>query len=186
MEDLTNELETSGEQNTPPKMVCPSCGAAIRENQKFCDNCGADLNAPPKQKAEPKKKSYFVPAIIAMVAIFVAAFIFIQRATKPNFKQLYDMLCDPTWAQVGSDGSYLSIDTNPYDYDDSGLYCRDAYVTIPTINGMLGLPDSLFNQMNETSASDGRQTETYNSKNVTVTWKYHPNTGLEVTYKKIH
>lgn len=32
MEDLTNELETSGEQNTP-QMVCPSCGAAIRENQ---------------------------------------------------------------------------------------------------------------------------------------------------------
>ena len=114
MEDLTNELETSGEQNTP-QMVCPSCGAAIRENQKFCDNCGADLNAPPKQKAEPKKKSYFVPAIIAMVAIFVVAFIFIQRATKPDFKWIYDTLCDSTWAEVGADGSYLSVDTNPYD-----------------------------------------------------------------------
>jgi uncharacterized membrane protein YvbJ len=184
MEDLAKEPEVTSAPAAPEK-VCPSCGSAVKDGQKFCDNCGSDLNEPQPQKNESKKQNRFVPAFIAAVVILGIAFFLYRQATTPDFQKLYDTLCDSTWAEVGADGSYLSIDTNPYNKNDSGLDSREAYITIPIINGMLGLPDSLFNQMGETSAADGRQTETYSSKNLIVTWKYHPDTGLEVTYRKI-
>lgn len=99
----------------------------------------------------------------------------------PNFAALYDTYCNSTWADCGSDGSYLSIDTNPYDWDDDGLAYPDAYYAIETINNALDLPGSLLKDMSETTSLDGKQSETYGD--ITVTWKYHPDKGLEVTYK---
>lgn len=100
--------------------------------------------------------------------------------TGPDFNQLFtDCELDSEWATVGSDGSYLKIDTNPYDEDDYTDYA--AFFSIYAINEKLGLPDSLAEKMEQTSALDGRQSETY--EDVTVSWKYHPDYGLEVTYE---
>lgn len=101
--------------------------------------------------------------------------------TGPDFEALYYEYCESTWADYGYDGSYLSIDTNPYDWDDDGLAYPDAYTAIINVNSALGLPSSLLNDMGQTTSRDGRQTEVFDE--VTVTWKYHPDTGLEVTYK---
>lgn len=101
--------------------------------------------------------------------------------TGPDFKALYDEYCNSIWADYGSDGSYLSIDTNPYDWDDDGLAYPGAYTAISNINDALGLPSSLLNDMGETTGADGKQSETFGD--ITVTWKYHPDKGLEVTYK---
>lgn len=99
----------------------------------------------------------------------------------PDFKALYNKYCKSTWADYGSDGSYLSIDTNPYDWDDDGLAYPEAYTAIKNVVAALGLPNSLINDMGETTSLDGKQSETYGD--VTVTWKYHPDKGLEVTFK---
>ncbi len=99
----------------------------------------------------------------------------------PDFKALYNKYCKSTWAEYGSDGSYLSIDTNPYDWDDDGLAYPEAYTAIKNVASALGMPSSLINDMGETTSLDGKQTETYGD--VTVTWKYHPDKGLEVTFK---
>lgn len=99
----------------------------------------------------------------------------------PDFKALYNEYCNSIWADYGSDGSYLSIDTNPYDWDDEGLAYPEAYTAIASVNDALGLPSSLLNDMGQTSGADGKQSETF--EDVTVTWKYHPDKGLEVTYK---
>lgn len=99
----------------------------------------------------------------------------------PDFKSLYNKYCKSTWADYGSDGSYLSIDTNPYDWDDDGLAYPEAYYAIENVNNALGLPSSLLNEMGETTGADGKQSETFGD--ITVTWKYHPDKGLEVTYK---
>lgn len=101
--------------------------------------------------------------------------------TGPDFKALYQKYCNSTWADYGADGSYLSIDTNPYDWDDDGLAYVEAYYAIEAVNNALGLPSSLLNDMGETTGADGKQTETFGD--ITVTWKYHPDRGLEVTYK---
>lgn len=98
----------------------------------------------------------------------------------PDFQAIFDACeLDSSYATVAADGSYLSIDTNPYDIDDYTDY--DAYLSLYLINDELGLPDSLMEDMGHTSSLDGKQTEKF--ENVTVTWKYHPDIGLEVTYK---
>lgn len=99
----------------------------------------------------------------------------------PDLKAMYNKYCKATWADYGSDGSYLYIDTNPDDVDDEGLAYPDAYYAIEDINKALGMPESLVKDMGRTTSKDGKQTETYGY--VTVSWKYHPDTGLEVTYK---
>lgn len=104
--------------------------------------------------------------------------------TKIDFKSLYDDYCVAKWANVGSDNSYLSIDDNPYDYED--YYIGAADVAIEKINRALGLPDSLYEEMLQTTWSMGKQNETYTSIGVTVSWTYHPDKGLEVTYKLIN
>lgn len=104
----------------------------------------------------------------------------------PDFKALYSKYCKATWASNGSDGSFLSIDTNPLDWDDSGLAYPEAYEAIENINKALGLPSSLIYDMGHTTASQGKQSETFNDAGVTVTWSYHPDKGLEVVYKAIN
>lgn len=79
----------------------------------------------------------------------------------------------------GDDFSYVSIDTNPYDRED---YTNvDYFEIVEKYNELLGLPDYLYEDMLHTSAIDGAQTESFD--NITVRWKYHPDNGLEVTYK---
>ncbi len=101
----------------------------------------------------------------------------------PDFKSIYSRYCNSTWASVGSDGSFLSIDTNPSDKDDYTDY--DALEAILSVNQALGLPDSLLDSMLSTTAMMGRQTETYSSKGVSVSWSYHPDKGMEISYKSI-
>ncbi len=101
--------------------------------------------------------------------------------SKINFAELYNEYCKSTWSDYGSDGSYLTIDTNPYDWDDDGLAYPEAYTAVQEVNEALDLPSSLLNDMGETTANDGKQIETYGD--LTVSWKYHPDKGLEVTYK---
>ena len=101
----------------------------------------------------------------------------------PDFKSIYNKYCESSWASVGSDGSYLSIDTNPKDKDDHTEYA--ALTAIFDVNEALGLPESLEEDMLKTTAMMGRQSETYNTQGVTVSWSYHPDKGMEVTYKAI-
>lgn len=77
-----------------------------------------------------------------------------------------------------SDWSYVYIDTNPYNEDD---YFNSSYLyLVEKFNDALDLPDSIYNDMLHTSASDGLQTVSLGK--ITVKWKYHPDKGLEVSY----
>lgn len=97
----------------------------------------------------------------------------------PDFKSIYNTYCSSTYATVGSDGSYLSIDTNPYDIDD--YTASGSIQAIIDVNSALGLPDYVLDDMGSTTALMGRQSATFDD--VTVSWSYHPDKGLEVTYK---
>ena len=39
--------------------------------------------------------------------------------------------------------------------------------------------------MGETSSADGKQVRTYEDLGLEVSWRYHPDRGLEVTYSKL-
>lgn len=183
----------------PKKIACSKCGTELQDGQKFCPKCGQKVELATNTRVSSvinqvnvglhnmdakKKKTFFT--IAAAIAVIVVIFIAVAGSgTKgPDFNDIYDKYCSPTWASVGSDGSYLSIDTNPFDWDDDGLAFSEANTAIKKVNNALGLPDSLYSDMGETSALDGKQSETFSEQGITVTWKYHPDNGLEVTYKK--
>lgn len=102
----------------------------------------------------------------------------------PDLKAIYDELCDSTWADLGSDGSFLSVDTNPFNKDDGDYtYIFKVNDAIEDIHAKLGLPASLYEDMNHTTWSMGKQEEVFENIGLRVTWTYHPDKGLEVTYK---
>ena len=101
----------------------------------------------------------------------------------PDLVSIYRKYCNSTWATVGSDGSYLSIDTNPSNKDDYTDY--EALEAILVVNDALGLPDSLEESFGKTTAMMGRQSETFSDIGITVSWSYHPDNGLDVSYKLI-
>ena len=106
--------------------------------------------------------------------------------TGPDLEEIYNDHCQAVWADVASDGSYLVVDTNPYDWDDEGVAYVEAYYAIEIINNELGLPSYLFEDMGTTTSLDGKQTETFEDLGISVSWRYHPDRGLEVTYKIIN
>lgn len=188
-------------KNAPKKNVCGKCGNELAEGQELCPKCGqkvglaVDSNVSSainqfnasvvQQNSKKKKMPIIIGAVAAIVVIVVVAIALKGGISKgPNFNKLYDEYCKSPWASVGSDGSYLSLDTNPYDKDDDGLAYYEAYTTAKKINQELGLPDSLYAEFGETTGADGKQSEDFPDQGVTVQWKYHPDKGLEITYKK--
>lgn len=165
---------------------CAHCGAQVKEGQIACMTCGYAL---PNQEVEAKKpkKSKKKPIVIIVSVILIAAIVIVAIvANQPpeiSFSNLYDQYCLSTWAEVGDDGSYLCIDTNPYDIDDDFFF--QAYEAIELVNRALGLPDSLFLEMGQTTLLDGKQVKNYKDLGVKVSWTYSSDCGLEVIYSKI-
>ena len=187
-------------------MNCPKCGVLIDDGSKFCSACGAPLSekcstepnttegipnssikiiSPVSTQTVPPTRKKAIPIIIFLLLVLIVVGMFIQKSKSPNFKKLYDEYCLSTWASVGSDGSYLYVDTNPFDEDDNGNDYPAAFTAIRNINNELKLPDSLINDMANTTGLDGKQFEEFSDAGVSVSWKYHPDSGLEVTYKKM-
>lgn len=98
----------------------------------------------------------------------------------PDLQGIYNEYCTASFAEVASDGSYLTVDTNPFDIDDHTDY--EAYQAIVSINEALGLPESVLNRMVQTRSMDGIQS--YSTDDLDITWTYHPDRGLEVNYSK--
>lgn len=103
-----------------------------------------------------------------------------------DFSYVYQLYCKFPWADIGKDGSYISIDTNPDNADDkkyeATMYMKDSTDAIKKILEVLGFPSYVYKNMGTTSYSDGKQTEVLG--NITVTWSYHPDEGLEVMFMK--
>lgn len=198
-----NQAVNSEEQKEKSSNICPKCGAVLSEGQNFCPICGAKTDSSivydtveVKNKSKlsaiktkiKEKKVLVIICSIVLIAVVIGLIVALGRKSGSNevdFKQLYDEYCSSTWADIASDGSYLFIDTNPYDEDDDGLAYPAAYTAIQKINSDLGIPDSLAKNIEHTSSLDGKQSETFDELGITITWKYHPDKGLEIIYKKI-
>ena len=83
------------------------------------------------------------------------------------------------WCELADDGSYLTIDTNPYDEDE--YISLDARDMVGDINKELGFPESVMARMDNTRNMDGMQD--YEGKDVRAQWTFHPNRGLIVIYE---
>lgn len=172
---------------------CPACGNEIKisetvessiENHEKASDCYAvPESVEEKNNFEiskmPKKVLFAVAGALTAIVVII---VILLSNRGPNLKKIYNRHCSPLWSELGSDGSYLSIDTNPLDLEDTGVAYDSAYDAIQTVNEELGLPESVFEDMITTTSNDGKQTEEFGK--LKVSWRYHPDKGLEVTYKK--
>ena len=127
------------------------------------------------------KKAKLIAAIIMSALLIV-----LTSCGKNILKKAYEeiiteypsaVLC----FEISDEGSFVSVDTNPYDMDDYSV--SGAFSAIPAFHEKLGLVDYIWEEMLHTSALDGRQTD--GNGQIEVSWKYHPDTGLEAIYKLI-
>ena len=128
-----------------------------------------------------------IDVVIALIVGGIVILKAFSSGPKVDLKKVYDD-CDLMWpwANCGSDGSYIAIDTNPYDVDDGDYtYSSTAFSAVKRVNDELGLPSYLINEMSRVNALQGRQTEKFEDAGIEVSYSYHPDHGLEVTYKLI-
>ncbi len=85
------------------------------------------------------------------------------------------------YSKCYSPGTYLSGDGLSLFVDGTDLNDTTSLVDVYTIISELNLPDSLFNEMGQTNALMGRESETFD--NYEVSWTYHPDNGLDVCFK---
>lgn len=134
------------------------------------------------------KKVFMIVLAVACLGCSIWGFVDCSNGGSTSYWSFYTVYnecsCLYPWAEVGTD--YLSIDTNPYNYDSdsssSTTYASKALSAIRSINGKLSLPSYLYDEMLETRALDGRLS--YSGTKVNVSWRYHPDSGLEVRYTK--
>lgn len=178
----------------PQKNVCGKCGNELQDGQEFCPKCGqraglivdANVNTAINQfnaginatNSKKKKTPLIIAAAIGIVAV-IAILITSIGGGKANFNKMFGDFANESWCYISDDGSYMKIDTNPYDIDDEINFT--AYYKIKDINAELGFSSALFSKMGETTSLDGRQTDS--NEKYSVSWKYHPDRGLEVTYE---
>lgn len=143
-----------------------------------------------------KKKKIAVIGIVIAVAIVIVLLIAKSSGTVNgilsistiNFSEKYSYMADEPFCTIASDGSYIELDSNPYDYDnDSYLYIISDYTSevanaVEQINSDLGFTQALSQKMNQTNALQGKQFE--ENDKYKVTWTYHPDKGLNVIYEK--
>ena len=80
---------------------------------------------------------------------------------------------------ISPDHSYIEVQTNPNKIEN--YYNPKYWEILHAINTEFGIPDYIFQLMNNTSALQGRQTEVVNG--YIVSWTYYPDHGLIATYR---
>ena len=137
---------------------------------------------------EKTKSNKKIIKSLLLIGIAVIYFIIRAATSEKDFNDMYGALSAFNWCTIGSDGSYMVIDTNPDDVDDELIklyYTEDEYIVsgkeIQNVNSELGFPDSLYEKMLSTTSVQGRQI--VSNKKYTVSWTYHPDKGLEVMYE---
>lgn len=136
-------------------------------------------------KKKPSKKLLIILAA-ALVAIVVLVIVLMPS----KFDKVKNE-CVHIAGQISSGKNYFMIDTYPDSYENMSdtmkalmlpTAQKNALKAIKYANEELGFDGSVYSRMLKTSALMGRQVEE-NSK-YKISWTYHPDNGLEVTYQK--
>ena len=142
-----------------------------------------DAENTPKKKIS-KKKLGIIGAIVAVIVIVAVIALMPSKFDKVKNE------CVHIAGSIASGKGYFTIETIPDDWDSMDPTVRaimlpghqqDALDAIKYANEELGFP-GVYSQMLNTTALMGRQSDE-NSK-YKVTWTYHPDDGLTVTYSK--
>ena len=141
-----------------------------------------------KKAAKNKFTKLFIIGGIVLALIVIAIVIVILTPSK--FEKVKDE-CVMIAGTVSGSGDYFTIDTCPDAYDnmDPALKAmllpdaqKNALEAIKYANEAFGFNESVYSQVMRTSALMGRQSE--ENDKYKVSWTYHPDDGLEVTYEE--
>lgn len=182
------------ECGTSLKKACDKCGVELMDGQEFCGKCGTKVDGTQLIDSpsyinqfnnnvvnqQNKKKNNPIIAACAGVVIVAVVLYFTKFGVGMDFNKEFTNIANETWCEIASDGSYMSIDTNPLDIDD--YYEADAVDAIEKINKKLGFSDSVYQKMMQTRSLDGRVSE--ENDKYGISWTYHPDNGMEVMYEK--
>lgn len=187
------------------KKQCFNCGIELLKDQDFCPNCGKPVNVlyqqptnmsdPPVENENKKKKSKIIIIIVSAVVAtsillgaIVGVVIFSSDLFKKDFVDMYSELETNEWCTIDRDGKWMKLDSNPDDIDSDDLgtsyyygFMKPCCDEIEKINLELGFTSALMEKMDNTTWSQGVQTE--ENDDYKVTWTYHPDKGLEVMYE---
>lgn len=155
-----------------------------QEKSLLCEDVSSTGGSAVKSKSAKKK---FVILGVVVVAVIAVAFAFLHKS---KFEKVRNECVQIAGMIVGS-GDYFTIDTYPDSYEniDGNLKAlllpdiqKNALEAIRYANEELGFNDSVYSKMMKTTALMGRQNE--ETDKYKVSWTYHPDNGLEVTYEK--
>lgn len=114
----------------------------------------------------------FLLTIILLVIVF-------SIPPYKDFNGMYSSLKDNDWCQIGTDGTWMLLDTNPNDVKNH--MNPEALAKIEEVLKDLGFKGYTYKEMLLTTSLDGKSNET--AGKYEVMWKYHPENGLEVLFK---
>lgn len=168
-----------------PRAFCSHCGNELVAGQAFCSKCGAPVGAAPAAPAAPveapkKKKKKIGLIIVVLVIVAIIAIVVLGGGGKEDFNDMFGAYSGKAWCDIAGDGSWMKLDTNPNNLDDS--FDRDAYNAVKSALTKLGFPSVVLEQMGETRSIDGRQSASSSDGSYTVSWTYHPDKGLEALF----
>ena len=102
---------------------------------------------------------------------------------KTPLKTVYEKADVPVgmldYIEHGDDWSFIIVDTNPDDKDD--YYNKASFDLVRNLNQAMEFPSSVMERMIRTTFVQGIQT--YEGKKFEVSWTFHPDKGLCVTYE---
>lgn len=187
--DFTQDLENAVSNSDTKENLQGKCEDTISQEQACSAEEAVVLNQADtvptgkKQKFTKKKTVLWGVLFIAVIAV---AFAFLHESKFEKVKNE----CLHIAGQISSGKNYFTIDTDPDDWENMDATVKalllpqqqkQALEAIRYANDALGFNGSVYSKMMGTSALMGRQSEETNKYK--VSWTYHPDDGLEVTYE---
>lgn len=163
---MSEELKEQARQETP-------LTEAQMENVQ-CDGSNAEK--------VPKKKMSIMK--LAIIGAIIAAAVIVAIIVIPSKFERVENKCVKIAGMAETGKNYFSLCTEPIapGFDSSYEFQKKNLEAIKYANEELGFPGSVYSEMMDTTALMGRQSEENNKYK--VTWTYHPDDGLKVTYSK--
>ncbi|MCM1509072.1 MAG: zinc ribbon domain-containing protein, partial [Ruminococcus flavefaciens] len=108
-----------------PKIMCSNCGAELQSGQMFCSVCGKMVDKRQNSnnyKPKGKKKFLFAgAAAVIIIAIVIVALVAGKGTSGNSFAKMYSEIASESWCEIGTDGKWMELDTNPDDIDKDDM-----------------------------------------------------------------
>lgn len=81
---------------------CPNCGHETKENAKFCDRCGKNLNENEPSKKPKKKRGMIIIVILLLLLLLFFGFYFLMKPKEDHSKEHQESISSVSSVQSSS------------------------------------------------------------------------------------